>query len=80
MPLVRCSKDGKSGWKWGKDNTSCFTGPNGKKQAIKQGVAIEGPEKFAAEASEEEVNEAIGNLDIVFITRFALSEAAVKKI
>lgn len=40
MPLVRCTKDGKSGWKWGKNNNSCFTGPEGKKQAIRQGLAI----------------------------------------
>ena len=35
-----------SGWKWG-DQGKCYTGPEGKKKAIKQGVAIEGPEKFS---------------------------------
>lgn len=45
MPLNKCSKDGKSGYKWGNQG-HCYTGKNGKRQAIKQGIAIEGPEKF----------------------------------
>lgn len=46
MPLQRCKKDGKSGWKYG-DNGACYTGPGAKKKAIRQGVAIQengGPE------------------------------------
>lgn len=46
MPLKQCNVDGKSGWKWG-DSGHCYTGPEGKKKAIKQGIAIEGPEKFS---------------------------------
>ena len=47
MPLKKCSIDGKSGWKWG-DQGHCYPGKEGKKKAIKQGIAIEGsPEKFA---------------------------------
>ena len=46
MPLKKCSEDKQSGWKWG-DQGKCYTGPEGKKKAIKQGVAIEGPEKFS---------------------------------
>ena len=46
MPLKRCSDNGKSGWKWG-DQGKCYTGKEGKNQAIKQGISIEGPEKFA---------------------------------
>ena len=46
MPLKRCSSDGKSGYKWG-DEGKCYTGRDAKKQAIKQGIAIEGPEKFS---------------------------------
>jgi len=53
MPLKKCSANGKSGWKWG-DQGHCYTGPSGKKQAIKQGVAIEGPEKFASMAQDFE--------------------------
>ena len=49
MPLKRCSKDGKSGWKWG-DSGHCYTGPDAKKKSIKQGLAIETPAKFAAKA------------------------------
>lgn len=45
MPLKKCEEGKKSGWKWG-DNGKCYTGPDAKKQAIKQGIAIEGPSKF----------------------------------
>jgi hypothetical protein len=41
MPLHRC---GTSGWKWG-ENGKCYYGPNAKKNAIKQGISYEGPEK-----------------------------------
>ena len=51
MPLKRCSSDGKSGYKWG-DEGKCYTGRDAKKQAIKQGIAIEGPEKFSQKAQE----------------------------
>ena len=40
MPLKKCSENKQSGWKWG-DQGKCYTGPEGKKQAIRQGVAIE---------------------------------------
>lgn len=39
MPLNQCTKDGKSGWRWG--NQTCYTGPGAKKKAAKQGAAIE---------------------------------------
>lgn len=39
MPLKRCSKDGKSGWKYGDEGT-CYTGENGKQLAIRQAIAI----------------------------------------
>ncbi len=60
MPLKKCSQDKKSGWKWG-DSGKCYTGPEGKKQAIKQGVAIEGPEKFSqkVKAGELEITEKV---------------------
>jgi hypothetical protein len=64
MPLKRCTIDGKSGWKWG-DKGHCYTGPGAKKKAIKQGVAVEGPEGFKKEMGKanrsaellEEINE-----------------------
>lgn len=46
MPLKNCSENGKNGWKWG-DEGKCYVGKDGKKQAIKQGISIEGPEKFS---------------------------------
>lgn len=46
MPLQRCKKDNKNGYRWGTQGV-CYTGPGAKKKAIKQGIAIEGPEKFA---------------------------------
>lgn len=45
MPLKKCSQDGKSGWQWG-DSGKCYVGKDAKRKAIKQGIAVEGPEKF----------------------------------
>ena len=39
MPVQKCSKNGKSGYKWGKGG-KCYTGPNAKKKAAEQGQAI----------------------------------------
>ena len=50
MPLKRCSDNNNNGWKWG-DQGKCYTGPDGKKKAIKQGIVIEGPKKFREKAS-----------------------------
>ena len=55
MPLKRCSSESQVGWKWGDEGT-CYTGPNAKKEAIKQGVAIEGPEKFSQKAIEQNIS------------------------
>jgi hypothetical protein len=41
MPAKECLINGKSGWKWG-DKGKCYTGPDAKKKAIAQGIAIEG--------------------------------------
>ena len=49
MPLKKCTTDNKSGYKWGNEG-KCYTGPEGKKKAIKQGLVIEGPEKFSQKA------------------------------
>ena len=46
MPLKNCTVDGKSGYQWGEQG-KCYTGPGAKKKALKQGVAVEGPEKFS---------------------------------
>lgn len=39
MPIKECQINGKSGWKYGNEGT-CYTGPNGKKKAIAQAIAI----------------------------------------
>lgn len=54
MPLKKCSENKQSGWKWG-DSGKCYLGPEGKKQAIKQGIAIEGPEKFSKKVKAGEI-------------------------
>lgn len=79
MPLKKCQSDGKSGYKWG-DSGKCYTGKNSKKNAIKQGVAIEGPEKFASKASEEECQLALEQaMEISFVDRMVISSILRKK-
>jgi hypothetical protein len=39
MPVMRCIKNGKSGWKYGKSG-ACYTGPGARAKAAKQGRAI----------------------------------------
>ncbi len=39
MPIMSCSKGGKSGYKWGK-NGHCYTGSGARAKAAKQGRAI----------------------------------------
>jgi hypothetical protein len=39
MPVQKCTKDGKSGFKYGSTGT-CYTGKEAKQKAIKQGLAI----------------------------------------
>lgn len=43
MPLTRCTKNGKKGWKWG-ESGKCYIGKNAKENAIKQMLAIGGGE------------------------------------
>jgi len=59
MPLKRCTKNGKKGWKFG-DKGKCYTS---KKDAIKQGIAIYGPKKFAEIMKKDSFGEV---RDIVF--------------
>ena len=64
MPLKKCSSGGKSGWKWG-DQGHCYTGPGGKKADIRQGIAIEGTDKFKkiqeSEGSIEDIKEVLSD-------------------
>ena len=67
MPLQKCSKDGKSGWRYGKSGM-CYTGPNGKKLAIKQAIAI-GHGKFPEESKaslEKEDFKLVSELEIAY--------------
>ena len=43
MPIQTCTKDGKSGFKYG-DSGTCYTGPNAKKRANRQGRATKARE------------------------------------
>ena len=74
MPLKRCSNDGKSGYKWG-DKGSCYTGKDAKKKAIRQGVAIEGPEKFSQKASLDEEGRSVV-VDYMFLEGYTISDIA----
>lgn len=40
MPIMRCQKNGKSGFKYG-ESGACYTGPGAREKAKKQGQAIE---------------------------------------
>ena len=51
MPLQKCVVDGKNGWQGGSEGKG-YTGKDAKKQAVKQGIAVEGPEKFSEKARE----------------------------
>lgn len=63
MPLKRCTNNGVSGWKYG-DSGHCYTGPDAKKKAIKQGIVMEGgPENLKAQ---------IEKLDMAFMEHFEL--------
>lgn len=48
MPLQRCQRENKTGWRYGKSG-KCYLGPDAKKKAIKQGLVItrKTGEKFA---------------------------------
>ncbi len=53
MPVMSCTADGKSGYKWG-DSGKCYTGPNAKADALKQGRAIEASKAREAKKNMEE--------------------------
>ena len=71
MPLKKCTVDGKAGYQWG-DAGKCYTGPGAKKQAIRQGVAIEGPKKFSQMA---QIDQLITSEEDVKIVADAMHEA-----
>lgn len=56
MPLEKCKKGGMSGFRWGSSG-ACYTGPGGKKKALKQGLAEVGgdSQKFKEELAKSSV-------------------------
>jgi hypothetical protein len=69
MPLKRCSKDGKQGWKWG-DSGHCYTGKDAKRQAIRQGWSYDKDEvkKSLSEGKiEEDQQEKLSQSDLINI-------------
>ncbi len=79
MPLEQCSDNGKKGWRWGSTG-KCYTGPGARKKAIRQGLAIEGPEKFremvgkAGLVSDEEIDEAVEHLLVLGLDEEAFDD------
>jgi hypothetical protein len=63
MPLQRCTSGDKSGWRWGSKG-KCYTGPDAKKKALKQGYAAN-PEEFASQATDEEIHNIAGELTVL---------------
>ena len=49
MPLKKCKINNKTGWKWG-NTGKCYTGPDAKKKAIKQALAISNSVQDAPES------------------------------
>lgn len=61
MPLMKCEKNGKSGWKYG-ESGSCYIGTNAKKEAVKQAVAI-GKGKFPKDETTDEIKEIVEEME-----------------
>lgn len=71
MPLKQCTnKDGVKGWSWG--NGGCNVGKNAKKVAIKQGIAEEGPKKFAQIMKND-------GMDLSDVKNYLFNSASLKK-
>lgn len=85
MPLERCSKDGKAGIRWGKTG-ACYTGKDGKKKALKQGVAIELNRQKRGEPSEFEkaakayLQELVSRKEWVEAADFCYSNASIREV
>lgn len=59
MPIVRCTKDGKSGWKV-KNTNNCWTGPGAKRRAYLQWYAID-KEEMKKELKKGDINKEIAS-------------------
>lgn len=64
IPVKRCQKNGKSGWKWG-DEGKCYVGEGAKEKALAQGRAIKAREednmsKYLVKSQDEELRYTLG--------------------
>jgi len=57
MPILRCQKEGKLGYKWGPEGT-CYIGAGARSKAVKQGAAIE-----ASKMRQDEKEDALIQID-----------------
>lgn len=57
MPVKKCQKDGKDGFKWG-DEGFCYTGPDAYEKAAEQGRAIKAANNKAT--SKERIQKRFG--------------------
>lgn len=78
MPIMKCEHNGKSGFKYG-ESGHCYTGKDAKKKAIKQGLAIEGPEKFASKASQEDIDVIMSDDELTLLEKVSVSLAFKNK-
>ncbi len=52
MPVMSCTREGKPGYKWGKEGF-CFTGSNAEEKAAEVGRAIKAKENDSGHTSKE---------------------------
>lgn len=63
MPVKRCQRDGKPGWKWG-DQGYCYIGSDARERALAQGRAIQANRgKDIDDLPEETVKEMVDNFN-----------------
>lgn len=55
MPVIRCTQDGKAGWKVENAN-KCFTGPDARERAKRQLIAIKTNQSKGQEDNESDNN------------------------
>lgn len=86
IPVKRCQKDGKKGWKWG-DEGKCYTGSDAKEKALAQGQAIKAREegsmeKYLVKSKDESLHYTLGvayPVDTVDTDDHFAKEDAVRK-
>lgn len=74
MPLKKCKDSKDSGYKWG-DSGTCYTGKDAKQKAIKQGLAIEGPENFKNKINSSEIE--LDTTDINTVSNYMINNFGI---